>query len=462
MKSIRGNLVSTLSITITGVVVAILLATDLAVDSWIDSQFDKAMHTKVGMLMTLVSEDEDHLELHFSGEFLPEFTGNIEPEYYQIWLNDRVFARSDSLDLFSQHELPYLSLSLGESKVVNETLPDGRAGRIIYTRFIPQIHTLKGEKKSFDDELVIAYAASSEGLDFILWLIDIVFIVTIVCVVVFIRVFVRKTVDVGLAPLNSMNAQIAKLNFSKDSDTIILEKPVSELLPVEQSLNRFIVENRQLYLREKRLTSDISHELKTPITELINLAEVISRFPEDNELMDDFVPEVLRISQRMKNIVTNVMLLHKYEQIKLPKEDVVDVLQVVNRSIGEIALDNVEIQTTCSECPIQTNLMAVESIIGNLLKNAKRHRVVGSEALIVVEKGATNGINVRVSNQASGELENMNLAQLFEPLWQSDQSRSANDCFGLGLPIARAFAEAIDAELTVALEGSTITFTLTL
>ena len=106
MKSIRGNLVSTLSITITGVVVAILLATDLAVDSWIDSQFDKAMHTKVGMLMTLVSEDEDHLELHFSGEFLPEFTGNIEPEYYQIWLNDRVFARSDSLDLFSQHSRP--------------------------------------------------------------------------------------------------------------------------------------------------------------------------------------------------------------------------------------------------------------------------------------------------------------------------------------------------------------------
>ena len=102
-------------------------------------------------------------------------------------------------------------------------------------------------------------------------------------------------------------------------------------MPIVESLNAFIKENRQLYLREKRLTSDIAHEIKTPIAELINMAEVSIRFPNEKELNDDFKPEALKISLRLKNIVSNLLLLHKYGGGKLNKRDACDLNQVISR-----------------------------------------------------------------------------------------------------------------------------------
>ncbi|MEI8642847.1 hypothetical protein P4S60_11030 [Pseudoalteromonas sp. Hal040] len=88
MKSIRSKLVVTLSIAITGLVLSILLATDIAVDSWVDNEFNRGLHSKAGMLMTLVHEDEEGLAFNFSSEFMPEFDGQLEPEYFQMWTEE--------------------------------------------------------------------------------------------------------------------------------------------------------------------------------------------------------------------------------------------------------------------------------------------------------------------------------------------------------------------------------------
>ena len=96
MKSIRSKLVVTLSVTITGFVLCILLATDIAVDSWIDNEFDRSLQSKAGMLMTLVHKTDEGFSFSFSSEFMPEFAGEIEPEYFQIWSKEGTFTRSKS------------------------------------------------------------------------------------------------------------------------------------------------------------------------------------------------------------------------------------------------------------------------------------------------------------------------------------------------------------------------------
>lgn len=138
MKSIRSKLVVTLSVTITGFVLCILLATDIAVDSWIDNEFDRSLQSKAGMLMTLVHKTDEGFSFSFSSEFMPEFAGEIEPEYFQIWSKEGTFTRSKSLDLFEVKNLPFEDLEIGESKIRPLQLPDGRGGRVFYSRFIPQ------------------------------------------------------------------------------------------------------------------------------------------------------------------------------------------------------------------------------------------------------------------------------------------------------------------------------------
>lgn len=468
MKSIRDNLVKTLCLTITGVVVAILLAIDIAVDTWIDSQFDKAMLTKAGMLMTMVSEDEtgNSIELHFSGEFMPEFEGSVEPEYFQLWLGEAVFERSGSLALFTENNLPYQDVKLDHTKVIESTLPDGRSGRIIYSRFMPLVRSENKPfvNKSTDNQnaMLIAYATSAEGLNFVLWLLDVVFIVTTIAVVIFIRLFVRKTVEVSLTPLNKMNEQINQLSLSQNSGSIKLSEPIKELIPVEQSLNSFITENRQLYLREKRLTSDISHELKTPITELINLAEVVTQFPDNNELSEGFAPEVLRISNRLKQIVVNVLLLHKYEHIKLPQDNIFDAMQLIERLVSNVQSNRIVLPVVQESVLVRSNQFAVETILNNLLKNAEKHSKSGTNIIVTLQKKLPGRLEIIIENTVRSEIQEAELIHFFEPLWQQDESRSSGKSFGLGLSIANAFAKSINAELSVKLNNSTIYFTLVL
>lgn len=466
MKSIPSKLVTTLSITITGLVLSILVATDIAVDSWIDNEFNRGMKSKAGMLMTLVHEDEEGLTFNFSSDFMPEFDGQVEPEYFQMWTDDGVFTRSQSLNLFALKNLKFEKLKLGEAKIMTTELPDGRDGRIIYTRFQPQIDShshrnfFDGVSKTHHTTLTLAYAASSEKVDFILWLIDVIFVVSTVSVIVFIRLFVRKSVDSSLAPLNKLNRDISRLSIADKSAVITIKEPVKELQPIVDSLNAFIQENRQLYFREKRLTSDIAHELKTPIAELINMAEVAIRFPNEKEFEADFKPEVLKISQRLKSIVSNLLLLHKYSNEALPKQDACDLNQVILRTLEKCDLEWVKFEFQDDIPAIVSNLFALESIITNLVNNAKQYSPEKSIVTVSSLLNKKGKLQFSVTNELKVPLTDEDISQLFDPLWQKDSARTSEDNFGLGLSIAKALSKAIDAELQVSLSEQNITFSL--
>lgn len=464
MISIRNKLVRTLSITITAVVLVILVAIDLAVDSWIDNQFDRALQTKSNMLKTLISTDNQQVQFNFTHDFFPEFNGNAEPEYFQIWHNDAVFQRSKSLDLFTTDSLPFKEIKLGSSFIIETTLPDGRAGRIIYSHFVPYNSSTKqtaaqAEDKNQPDTMLLAYATSAESVNFVLWFIDIVFIITTISVIIFIRLFVRKAVEHGLSPLNKLNEQINNLSLTADSQPIKLDEPIQELMAVKASLNSFIKENRDLYFREKRLTSDIAHELRTPVAELINLTEVIQKFP-DNELKQDYLPNVLKISKRLKDIVDNILLLHKYQHTKLSKNDVFDLNQVIQRLLSHKTDHNIQFAADESVPMLVSNLSAVESIITNLISNAITHSPANTPIFISLHSTDSNAIKLAISNTCATKLSNDDLKQLFEPLWQKDSARSASGNYGLGLSIADTFAKAINSTLTAQLHQQQITLTL--
>ena len=336
---------------------------------------------------------------------------------------------------------------------------------MFYSRFIPQGKDNTSEdtyKKTNDEPLTLAYAASSEEVDFVLWLIDVIFIVTTITVIVFIRLFVRKAIDTSLAPLIKLNQDISQLSITSEGSQIFIQEPVKELLPIVESLNAFIKENRQLYLREKRLTSDIAHEIKTPIAELINMAEVAIRFPNETELNEDFKPEALKISLRLKNIVSNLLLLHKYSNGKLIKQDACDLNQVITRVLENTDLSRVNLELNENAPAIISNLFALESIISNLVNNAKQYSPLNSKILVSTMISKEKLLFLSVTNSLIEPLSDNDIDQLFDPLWQKDTSRTSNDNFGLGLSIAKTLSKAIDAQLSAEVSDRKITFSLAL
>jgi signal transduction histidine kinase len=472
MTSIKKKLSRYISISISILLVSLFLITDISVDSWISSQFDRAMINKAGLLETLVSEHPDKVDFDFADEFMPEFSGANDPEYFQLWRDDKVFERSETLKLFENNDLPKLDVTLHKSSITNITLPDGRSGRMYFTKFIPQIDSDVREEygitKAFfaktQKPMELAYATSNEGLNQILWFVDIIFILTSIFAVIAVRIIVFNVVERGLKPLDELNIKLKQINLNSEISTISTSQLPEELIAIADGINHFISENKILYSREKRITSDIAHELKTPIAELLNLSEVAIKFPHEEQLAASFKTDVLAITQRLRNIVNGILLLQKSTyQAELEKQQVNVELLLKTIMVSENKQCRNITLSFSKQCGyIQTNEFAFTTVLTNLINNALYYSPETTPVIIAVRpEQNTHKIRLDISNVSSFEYSEQDLTMFFEPLWQKDSSRTSEERYGLGLAIVKSYCERIGAILDVAIApDQRITFTI--
>ncbi|MDO6566036.1 HAMP domain-containing sensor histidine kinase [Alteromonas sp. 1_MG-2023] len=467
--SIYKKLVRFLSFTITAVMIVILLITDVAIDTWVHGEFERAMYNKASLLTTLVDEDADGVEFDFAGEFMPEFEGKgkADPEYYQLWRDGEVFERSDTMDLFSTTTFEHQKLKVGTKLIKEITLPDGRSGQILYYSFFPQVDSddradfqkLTERTGNKQKPMLLAYALSLEKLNFLTWLIDISFIVAAIAVIFIVRFVVKRAVSSGLMPLEEFSESLVHISLADKTAEVKLKNKVVELLPIQESINQFISDNRKLYLKEQRMTSDMAHELKTPVAELISLAEVTLKFPNDPTLSKTFTSDVLAISKRLENVVSNIMLFHRYTNETFEKNDVFDLSQVTMR-LSE-RLPRIELKSQ-ADMLITSNLFAFETIVSNLLKNAVTYSPKNSPIKVNISALADNTVQLSISNVCISSLCNEDLNLMFDPLWQKDSSRTSTENFGLGLSIVKSFTKALGGEIRTEVADGIIYFHLSL
>jgi len=463
MKSIRKTLTRRLSIVISILVISVLLAADIGVDNWVENEFNHAMKAKIGLLQTLVRQDIDGINFHFSGEYLPEFKGADSPEYFQLWHSNKAFKKSATLSLYKDNQLPLIAINLNEFVINDMTLPDGRSGRIVYSKFIPQMEEeLVGESRPVAPPMIIAYATSVELLNFTLWFIDVAFILALILVPLVVRFVVKNTVSYSLTPLDNLNEKIREMRFSDPLSRTVFENDVEELTPITDSINHFIEDNYSLYVREKRLTSDIAHELKTPVTELINMTEVALKFPGEDRLEKDFKPTVLQIANRMKSIISGLMLLQKYSHQSLHLADNIKLDVLIDNITEQKNFNNIftDIESTPSTI-IKSNRMAIESIVNNLFDNATQHSKLETPINVALISNKQGKIKFTISNVMKVSLTEGDLSQMFDPLWQKDNARSSENNFGLGLCIVKTLCDAVNAEISVSIEEMKIFFSVT-
>ncbi|ARD45739.1 ATP-binding protein [Colwellia sp. PAMC 21821] len=474
MISIKKKLSRYLSISVSLLLVAIFLLTDIAVDTWISGEFDRAMVNKVGLLTTLVSEDTHEIDFDFADEFMPEFSGVNDPEYFQLWLDNKIFERSKTLELFDINELPKVELGTNHSLITDITLPDGRSGKMLFTKFIPQIDSDVREDNGItvaqfsksQKSMELAYAISTEGLNQILWFVDIIFIFTSITAIIAVRIIVSNVVERGLKPIAQLNSELKQINLNSEVSEINTSNMPEELITIANGINHFISENKVLYSREKRITSDIAHELKTPIAELLNLSEVAIKFPHEKQLSESFKTDVLTITERLRNIVNGILLLQKSNTHIALENQQVNLAQLVN---SVLALENknnrsinINFDQTCTK--INTNEFALTTILSNVINNALFYSpALTPISIIVAPYSNDNKVMIKISNACQHDYSDADLALFFEPLWQKDSSRTSAERYGLGLAIVKSYCEKISANLDVTMSAEKeITFTIIL
>lgn len=205
------------------------------------------------------------------------------------------------------------------------------------------------------------------------------------------------------------------------------------------------------------LITNISHDLKTPLTSIINYADLLSKKDELDEEAKKFIGILKRNSTRLRDLIVDLVFASKTSTRDIAVErSLVELNEMILQIYGDYDslfkkkdLDFLY-NSTSDEILIYTDVNLFVRIVENLLSNAAKHSRPGTKVLAgVIERESS--VEFYVKNIMNEKL-NMNSDELFEELLKSDRSRHSEGS-GLGLNIVKNLSEILGGDVKISIHG---------
>ena len=266
-------------------------------------------------------------------------------------------------------------------------------------------------------------------------------------------------------PINKLMTKakyISKGEYDKkiEINTDILE--INDLINSINNLSQSIKEQENI---RKRLTGDISHELKTPLTNIqSHLEAMIDGIwgPTEERLLS-----VKEEAERLSSLVSDMQKLNKYDEssIKLKKDNVniSDIICFVIFQFSNLAKSkNIKIEYEKKNINLYCDKDKITQALVNILSNAIRYSNEGS-TIFIEEKLKDNKVIISIEDQGIGISEE-DLKYVFERFYRADKSRTrATGGTGIGLTIVKSIVSSHGGEVKLESklgEGSKFTIIL--
>ena len=216
-----------------------------------------------------------------------------------------------------------------------------------------------------------------------------------------------------------------------------------------------ITEHVKLDNMRKEFVADVSHELKTPITSIMGYADTLLESDYDKEMQTKFL-EVIR---RMARLVTDLLVLSRYDNKKVTKEEsVFDLGELTKNCIDRLRFEvekknhNVECFVTANVPPVNADKYGIERVILNIISNAIKY--TPENGVIKVYVGFVyNDAYIKVIDNGIG-IPEADLSRIFERFYRVDKARSRElGGTGLGLPIAKEIIEQNNGSIDIKSEA---------
>lgn len=231
-------------------------------------------------------------------------------------------------------------------------------------------------------------------------------------------------------------------------------------------MTRDITQIDRLETTRRDFVANVSHELKTPLTVLNGFLETLRDLPLREEQRNQYLGLMQIQSQRMQNIVEDLLVLSKLEStVSVTQEDPIALPALIERLCTDAkSLSREQHQVHCL-CGADSILIGAEdelsSAFGNLVSNAVRYTPAGGSITIqwALQPDGSGGLSV--SDTGPG-IESQHLPRLTERFYRVDRSRSRETGgTGLGLAIVKHVATRHQAQLLIDSEvGKGSRFTL--
>ncbi|XOK63530.1 sensor histidine kinase [Paenibacillus elgii] len=240
-----------------------------------------------------------------------------------------------------------------------------------------------------------------------------------------------------------------------NTNTRLLANDDRHLDEVIFSINELIEQLAKVHVRtirseaaRKSLLSNISHDIRTPLTSIIGYADALKDdIAASGEEKERYLDILSGKAVALKELIDEIFELAKLDADEMPlKPETLDFAEIVRESVigflPELKKYGIELKVNIPEeaCSIVADRVSVLRIVSNLIKNAVEHGKDGK--VLGIELAEAGGkYRLLVWDRGRG-IAPEDLPRVFERMYRTDRARNpAAHGSGLGLAIAKALAE---------------------
>ena len=267
--------------------------------------------------------------------------------------------------------------------------------------------------------------------------------------------------------LGHFQAQLER--FRSDEDVELRKGPFEK---TEEKLRSIQLQRREALARavaDERfrvdLISNVSHDLRTPLTAILGYGELLEKQP----MTEEGKTQLSKLNQKasyMRELVDSLFELTKVSSgVLKPKHEPIDLIRLLEQTVGffddQLTATGLTVkrQYAIQAAPLSSDGTMLHQVFSNLLGNAIKYALQGTRIYLELTE-AEGSYLVRMVNTASYEMD-FTAEEIVQRFARGDKARSTQGS-GLGLAIAQTYAEALGGKFEIVIDGDQFNANVTL
>ena len=288
--------------------------------------------------------------------------------------------------------------------------------------------------------------------------------VVVVLIFIFVPRIVKKftAIKEGVAQVKSGNLDW-KIPVEEDAQGVRgeLDRLAADINEISQATGIAVQNELKNQRMKTELISNVSHDLKTPLTSMVSYIDLLKTEGLDSPNADSYLEIIDEKTQRLKVLTEDLFEAAKASSGAIPVHmDSIDLYALVSQSLGEmdqklsarglsvIVKNELEAE---GGVRVKADGQLLWRVIENLLGNVSKYALEGSRVYVNISSPEDSNVMLEIKN-ISGEQLNISAEELMERFTRGDASRNTEGS-GLGLAIAKDLTKLMNGEFKLTVDG---------
>lgn len=267
-----------------------------------------------------------------------------------------------------------------------------------------------------------------------------------------------KALDDVMVVAHGMKSGNYDTDIATDEVPDVLREFTDDILNSRDGLKTALNEAVKGERMKSELITNVSHDLKTPLTSIIAYSDLLTKLDIGDETAKQYISIISDKAYRIKKLIEDLTEVSKISsgniKLEIVKVDLYELaVQVTGEFEDELGAMGIEIRLADSPAPVMVMADSQQTwrVIDNLMSNIRKYAMHDTRVYASVTTDNSYGVFI-IKNVSKTEL-NVPTEKLTERFVMGDSSRKGGDSSGLGLSIAKSLCELQNGSFSIGADG---------